>query len=324
MGRMRKNKIRKAALIGEDFVGMQAQLFGLVERLGWEGRFYPVYRNFSRLTMQALRLMPFWLVKIFFKKRLPVLDKETDIVLSIGGFGGWIGLMLADKYDLPIIQIQNPRRNFKKYALILSGDHDEISGQNILSLPMALHGITGAVLKQEFLNWQNKLNQERKTPFLGVLLGGNNGRHIFDRECAERLSQEIRAFLTKKSAYAIIVASRRTPEFILRILEEHLQNLPVTFWKGEGENPYKGVLACCDVLCVTEDSVSMLSEAAATKAALGIFSLKGHSKKLEKFHKFLFSTGRAQAFTSDMKLGEFQPLDSGDKAVAEIQKRFLL
>ena len=37
-------------------------------------------------------------------------------------------------------------------------------------------------------------------------------------------------------------------------------------WDGQGDNPYFGMLALADLIVVTQDSVSMISEAAATTA----------------------------------------------------------
>ncbi|QCE32257.1 hypothetical protein FAI41_00915 [Acetobacteraceae bacterium] len=321
---MGKNKRLLAALVGEDFAGMRAQLFGLSGRLGWKGQFYPVQRNFSRLSLFLLRHLPLPLTLLFLKKKLPVLPKETAMIISVGGVGGWVGALLAHAYHLPIIQIQNPRASFFRYHFIITCEHDGVAGKNILSLPTALHGITSEILENEKNKWQVLLNPMQKAPFLGVLLGGNNGRYKFGAAEAQKLAEEIRGFLEKNNGQAFILRSRRTDEKILEILKAQLQNLPVSFWEGKTENPYKGVLACADILCVTGDSVSMLSEAAATTAALGVFPLKGQSKKLEKFHKLLFSTGRAQAFTSDMKPNIFQPLDAGEKAVREVKKRFRL
>ena len=49
-------------------------------------------------------------------------------------------------------------------------------------------------------------------------------------------------------------------------------------WDGEGDNPYFGILALSDRLVVTGDSVSMVSEAAASGRPVAVFDLGGGAR----------------------------------------------
>ena len=48
------------------------------------------------------------------------------------------------------------------------------------------------------------------------------------------------------------------------LIREALRPVGGWVWDFTGENPYFGILALADMLVVTQDSVSMISEAAAT------------------------------------------------------------
>ena len=63
-----------------------------------------------------------------------------------------------------------------------------------------------------------------------------------------------------------VTPSRRTDPAVTRVLAETLAPLGGYVWDGTGDNPYFGMLALADVIVVTMDSVSMISEAVATTA----------------------------------------------------------
>jgi mitochondrial fission protein ELM1 len=61
-------------------------------------------------------------------------------------------------------------------------------------------------------------------------------------------------------------------------------------------NPYISVLAASDVLLVTADSISMISEACATQKPVYIFPLAGFSRKLSVLHEAFYDTDSARPF----------------------------
>jgi len=67
-------------------------------------------------------------------------------------------------------------------------------------------------------------------------------------------------------------------------------------WDGDGENPYFGMLALADLIVVTQDSVSMISEAAATTAPMLVAELPGRSRRQAMFLKMMRDEGRIRLF----------------------------
>ena len=71
----------------------------------------------------------------------------------------------------------------------------------------------------------------------------------------------------------------------------------VYYYDGEGENPYLGLLSCADFICVTNDSVNMMSEALATGRPVYIMALTGHAgTKPALFAQRLVAGGQARWF----------------------------
>lgn len=82
-----------------------------------------------------------------------------------------------------------------------------------------------------------------------------------------------------------------------------------------------GLLACADILAVTQDSVSMISEAVATDKPVCILPLKGRSSRIDSFVKTLQKAGRIQ---SSLDVASFIPcyhLDDTWLAAEEVRRR---
>ena len=54
-------------------------------------------------------------------------------------------------------------------------------------------------------------------------------------------------------------------------------------WDGTGDNPYFGILALADRLIVTEESISMVSEALATGRPVHVLPLEGSGMRHDAF-----------------------------------------
>ena len=76
-----------------------------------------------------------------------------------------------------------------------------------------------------------------------------------------------------------VTTSRRTGKQNEAILREGLNGVPLLFWDGKGENPYLGFLALADAIVVTDNSVSMVSEACAGRASLSTASFSERDRR---------------------------------------------
>ena len=92
-------------------------------------------------------------------------------------------------------------------------------------------------------------------------------------------------------------------------------------WDVTGENPYFGLLALADAIIVTEDSVSMVSEAAATSAPVLLAPLPGRSRRIRLFNDLLIRDGRVRPFAGRLETWAAAPLDDTPMAGAEIRRR---
>jgi hypothetical protein len=105
------------------------------------------------------------------------------------------------------------------------------------------------------------------------------------------------------------------------VLREALVPLGGWVWDGTGENPYFGMLALADLIVVTQDSVSMISEAAATTAPVMVVALPGRSRRQALFLRTLTNEGRIRLFDRRFAPWPVTPLDDTPLAAAEMRRR---
>jgi len=109
-----------------------------------------------------------------------------------------------------------------------------------------------------------------------------------------------------------------------RLLADALTPLGGWVWDFTGENPYFGMLALADLIVVTQDSVSMISEAAATAAPVCFVSLPGRSRRQVLFIDTLSREGRIRPFEGRFAPWPVSPLDDTPAAAAEVRHRLAL
>ena len=118
-----------------------------------------------------------------------------------------------------------------------------------------------------------------------------------------------------------ITPSRRTAEGALRLVRERLAGMPYFLWDGSGDNPYFGMLGLADAVLVTADSVSMVSEAAASGKPVHIVDLDGGSVKFARFHAAMRDAGIARPFDGSIESWRYPPPDDTARAGEEIRRR---
>lgn len=100
------------------------------------------------------------------------------------------------------------------------------------------------------------------------------------------------------------------------------QRLPRAWiWDGTGDNPYLGMLALAGHLVVTEDSVSMISEAASTGKPVHVAATDGGSARFDAFHAMLREEGVTRPFDGTLAAWTYEPVDEAARVAAEIRRR---
>ncbi len=301
-----------ALVLTEDLVGLRNQALGLAERAG--------------LAVDCRTLAPrgVWqhLPARFWPDPLATagvdLAAAPRLMIGCGGKSAAVGAALRARGHVAV-QVQNPRLDPRRFDLVIVQPHDRLTGRNVMVTRTALHRVTPEALQAARVVWAPRF-AGLGGYLISVLIGGGNGRLRFDAATARELGQSLVEMARAAGAGIALTPSRRTTPEALAALRATLAGRPdVFFWDGDGENPYLGLLACADTVVVTGDSVSMISEAAATDAPVLVAGLPGTSRRIGAFTDALLANGRIRRYAGRLENWNAAALDDTPRAAAALR-----
>ena len=187
--------------------------------------------------------------------------------------------------------VQNPRRCQKSFTVVIAPKHDQLKPtENLIT---TLGSLCAPRVFDADVPW------DLPRPWCGIILGGNSRHHLYTQDDVDLLIQQIE---TLPENYSFIVTpSRRTPAQWLHYFQHRLSHRAVWTWDGHSVNPYSAILHHSDILVVTNDSISMLSEACSAGPPVYIGRLDLKTPRIASFSESLVAKGYA------MYLGEQYP-----------------
>lgn len=224
-----------------------------------------------------------------------------------------------------VVQLQDPKTDLKPYDLVIAPEHDHLSGPNVLSLLGSTNRITPERLAAAYEVWRDRLDA-LPHPRVAVLIGGRSKAFDLDAEHAVLIARDVRAAIEKADGSVLMTVSRRTPPAARAVLTDGLRGLPGVIYDGSGDNPYFAFLHAADRFLVTEDSVNMATEAAATGKPVQIVSLPrrtlGGGTKFEDFHESLRARGVSHPFEDHLSGDPYPPLNETERAAQALLDRY--
>jgi mitochondrial fission protein ELM1 len=299
----------------EGLAGLRSQALGLAEAAGLS----PEIRELKPAAPWkwiAAKLWPNPLSAVADAVRTPL----PALAIGCGGMAGAVLAALRRRQAVPVVQVQNPRMAIDRFDLIIANHHDELTGSNVFVSRTALHRVTPVRLAAEADAWRDRLAPYRR-PLVSVLLGGSNGRFRLDRDSGARFAADLATMAQRDKVGIVVTPSRRTDPAVTDLIRTALAPTGGWVWDFEGENPYFGMLALADLIVVTQDSVSMISEAAATTAPVMFAPLPGHWQRQGLFLKPLLDEDRMRPFEGRFSTWNVTPLNDTPEAAAEMRRR---
>lgn len=303
-----------AWILSEAYAGLQAQALGLAEAAG-------LTTDLRVLKPTGIwRRIPAWMWPRPLHVVAGALTPPTaELAIGCGGMAGAV-LAALRKTGQRVVQVQNPRMSISRFDLVIANTHDELTGPNVIVARTALHRVTQARLKAEAEVWRDRL-AHLKRPLVAVLLGGNNGRYTLNTEVGARLAADLAAMAQRDGVGIAVTPSRRTDPAVTALMREALAPVGGWVWDFTGENPYFGMLALADMIVVTQDSVSMISEASATTAPVMFAPLPGKSRRQGIFIDTMMRAGRVRPFAGRFAPWPVDVLNDTPMVAAEMCRR---
>jgi mitochondrial fission protein ELM1 len=316
---------RTAWIVSPGQIGMKAQCRGLAEALGLAYEFKDVRFRFpySWLPEPALVGNPFDMLAAESARLEP---PWPDMAITLGSRCAPIGVAMKRRLGgkVAAIHVQRPALPVAWLDAVVAPRHDQVRGANVIETEAALHHVTRAKLKSAAQEWRAAF-AALKRPLAGVILGGSNGlrRYRFSDSAVAKLDAHLRA-LAASGVGVALTTSRRTDAHARARLLSTARELGGYVYDTEdgGPNPYLGILALADVLVVTEDSVSMTSEALSTGKPVMVADLDGKSGRIAAFQAAMRRQGRTREFAGRLEIWNYTPPDDTARAAALLKARF--
>lgn len=308
-------------VVGEGLAGTENQCLGIADALGLT----PVIKRI-RLRFPWKQLSPYlrcghqW---AFDKSGDSIAPPWPDLVLASGrkSIAAALYIKQASGGKTVVVQVQDPRIPARLFDLVTVPQHDPARGENVITTTGALHRVTPERLAEELSKFPAL--QKLPQPRAAVMIGGNSKAHHLTAENTTKLAARLQELV--KNYSLMITVSRRTPHTCLDILQKALADAPGTyFWDGSGDNPYFAFLGLADFLLVTEDSVSMTSEAISTGKPVYTIPMEGGARRIDRFHHLLQTQGYTRILPQEGALETWHYAAPQDTAVVAEKIKALL
>jgi len=220
-----------------------------------------------------------------------------ELAIGCGRQAAWLTRMLRkwSNNRTFTIQILDPRISTTYFDLVITPQHDNLRGDNVITTLGSLNAVDDDWLAEGYKKFHTFTQFPR--PRTTVLIGGSHRSQKLDSAYFTALINELTDIYNRDGGSFLVSISRRTPSNVTSFLREVFSQWPGYFYDGSGEkeNPYPGFLAYADRLVVTPDSVNMLSEACATGKPVWTYTPQSMRGKLAQFHTSLKEKGLLQS-----------------------------
>jgi len=222
----------------------------------------------------------------------------ADIIISCGSSTAGLNVLLSRENNSKSIVVMKPGAvRLRNFSLAVIPFHDRpVKRDNIVVTKAALNLISKGALKACANNLINEIGPVADNT-IGVLIGGDCKNFTMDIKRIEELIEGIIKAATECSAEVFVSTSRRTPRRIEDYLKKRLTaysrcRLLVIANEHNPPNSVEAILGLSDIVFVSEESVSMISECVSSQAYTVVFEQGGFTdKKHWRFLKNLESTG---------------------------------
>ncbi len=305
----------KALLLTQGMHGMVSQTEGLAKALKL---------NFKH---QKIKLKPLW--NLIPPKLTPISENlltekfvcDSKIIISCGRKSVIPSIALKKRFGNQIfnIHIQDPKVSFKHFDLIISPEHDNIKGDNIVTTQGSIHYLTKKEIAEN--SRYLKLGKEKKK-IVSFIIGGPNRYYSYSEEQIHFIFNKIKTLFTPDKFKIVVIPSYRTPE---RIIKKAFNTFGFNHEvvKKIDKKAYLSSLALADYIIVTCDSTSMISEAAVTGKPVYIAMMKPNRsiRRFRSFYSQFKELGIIKELTDSIDSWSYDKLDEVNRIAPLIKEK---
>lgn len=286
-------------------------------------------------------LILFWVQRITSAPMTSLLKFSPDLIISAGSLTHPVTYLLGKIWNSYTVVCMRPSMlGPDDFDLVVAPRHDQdrCSGENIIYTMGATSHISEGFIFAEAVTLYPNLRGDVKRP-LGLLIGGDSSFNYINEEIAGELIQEVLLLCEENELSLLTTTSRRTEPAAETAIKKHLEDHPANSYlllaSEKPDNPVPGIIGLSEVVIVTEDSVSMVSEII-SGGKYAVVVKVGKKRKRNKFEK-LYEDLMAEDYITYTTIEElnqnvaavlrrrqrgFKPLDESRRVAIEIERRF--
>ena len=298
----------RAILLSDAKPGHYNQSLGVIERLP-ECEYHWIdvkFRSKQRdnLLRVLIRLfggfrLPRWLIKACLHMALQrdtleeIYAVAPDFILSTGSSVAAPNLLIGQLLDAKTVTCRRPSPVGVQHFDLAILPRMYWSRRNRANVCKTI-GVPNRVRPEKLATQRKELQPDldlSDQKRIGVLIGGEDRYDTITETTADRLIEVLQGFATKWDSQLLLTTSRRTPLSVENLISKRLSNAqhcPILVL-AHGENsltdPVGTIFALSDVIIVTEDSFSMVCEAASSGKRVIIFEVDHKTHRRPKRHQ---------------------------------------
>lgn len=233
-----------------------------------------------------------------------ILDTYADIVVSCGSSLLGVNLLVKKENEAKSVVVMKPAFSARCFDVVIAPRHDKMKpAANVFVTDRALSLMTEASLAAEAEKLSKELGLARSSRKIGFLVGGDTEKIKFSREALEGVLQGLERLGAETRSVFLATSSRRTPSWADALLKRSFEGkefcpLLVIANQANREGVVPGILGLSDVIVVSGESISMVSEAVSSGKPVVVFKPWENGAAKPKYHEFLNEMLRKELIVS--------------------------
>jgi len=213
----------------------------------------------------------------------------ADVIVSCGSTSATVNVVLKKENYCRNLTILDPGFFLrKKFDLVVVPKHDHdrkrFDDEKTVVTLLAPNLITPCAPRGA--------EERHQGACLGLLLGGDNYYFSFDKDLTKCVAEELGKISASENAEIRVTTSRRTSPASEKVLKETLERTcgKLKFVSGKDdkdEHTIEKILVASDVVIVSGESISMVSEAVSSGKRVLVFMPKKRFPEVTKYEKFV-------------------------------------
>lgn len=223
-----------------------------------------------------------------------LITQKPDIIISCGASLAAVNRVLSRDTGAKSLAVMRPSiLSTRGFDMVVIPRHDDPRrGENIAITQGALNVIDPEYIEGQAQALKRKLRPGSIPlgPAIGLLIGGDTKNFCLEPQVMAEVLTQVKSAAARVSSRILITTSRRTSKTVEALIKNELQNEPncvLQVIANEQNIPEAvgGILGLSQVIIVSPESISMISEAASSGKHIIVFQAAPVSRRHDRFLK---------------------------------------